>query len=112
MNTQNTNQAKANENKEKSYSEIADLCYKVKSNALREMSNRYGIIEAVRDLRLILVGGGLLKDVIFWQQVLTDSDDGAIVAEVWHWLFGCYPTFITQRDSQSGALLNAWVTEN
>ena len=101
-----------NQESKKTYSEIADLRYKVKNPELRDKANRYGIIEAVRDLRMTLVGGGLIKDVIYWQHVLTGSEDGAIVWEVWQWLFGCYPTFITQHDRETGALLNAWVAEN
>ena len=41
----------------KTYSEIADLRYKVQNPILREQANRYGIITAVRDLRITLLSG-------------------------------------------------------
>ena len=53
---------------------------------------------------------GLLRDKIYWRQVLTDSEDGAIVMEVWEWLFGCRPTIVTQRN-QNGNIIDAWVNE-
>ena len=95
----------------KTYSEIADLRYKVQNPILREQANRYGIITAVRDLRMTLLSG-LMKDVLLWQTILTGTEDGAIVCDVWHWLFGKYPTFVNQTDRNTGAILDAWVAED
>ena len=95
----------------KTYSEIANLRYKVQNPILREQANRYGIITAVRDLRMTLLSG-LMKDVLLWQSILTGTEDGAIVCDVWHWLFDKYPTFVTQTDRNTGAILDAWVAEN
>ena len=96
--------------KEKTYNQISDLRYKVQNPILKEQANRYGIITAVRDLRMTLFSG-LMKDVLFWKNILMGTEDGKIVREVWQWIFGTDPTFVTQYNRNTGAIINAWVAE-
>lgn len=92
-----------------SYNEIEKLGYKVKNAELRAKANRYGIVSAVRDLRMTLLSG--TKDTIVkWRDILTASEDGEIVMTVWHWLFGATPTIVTECDKR-GFVIRAWVDE-
>lgn len=91
------------------YNTIANLRYEVSNKELQMSADRYGIIEAVRELRMCLLTG--TKDTIVkWKKILTGTKDGEIVMKVWNWLFGCYPTIVTEHD-QRGFVINAWVSE-
>ena len=92
-----------------SYNEIENLGYKVKNVELRAKIDKYGIVSAVRNLRMILLGG--TKDtVIKWKNILVGTEDGKIVMTVWYWLFGCTPTIVTEH-SKKGFIIDAWVNE-
>ena len=92
-----------------SYNEIENLGYKVKNVELRAKAGKHGIVSAVRDLRMTLLTG--TKDTIVkWRNILTASEDGEIVMTVWFWLFGCYPTIVTECDKR-GFIIDAWVNE-
>lgn len=94
----------------KTYSEILNLGYKVSNPQLSRLVSRYGILEAVRELRMTLLSG-MLTDIVYWQRVLSDSEDGAIVMEVWNWLFGTIPSIFTARNKY-GIVVDAWVQES
>lgn len=93
-----------------SYNEIENLGYKVKNVELRTKIDKYGIVSAVRDLRMTLLQG--TKDtVIKWKKALAETEDGEIVMTVWNWLFGCYPSIVTEHDKR-GFIIDAWVSED
>lgn len=91
------------------YNTIANLRYEVSNKELQMLADKYGLIEAVRDLRMCLLTGS--KDTIVkWKNILIGTEDGEIVMTVWHWLFGCCPTFVTECDKR-GFIIDAWVNE-
>ena len=92
-----------------SYNEIVNLGYKVKNAELRKEASKYGIVSAVRNLRMILLGG-TKNTIVKWKNILVGTEDGEIVMTVWHWLFGCYPTIVTECDKR-GFIVDAWVNE-
>lgn len=92
-----------------SYNEIVNLGYKVKNAELRKEASKYGIVSAVRNLRMILLGG--TKDTIVkWKNILVGTEDGKIVIIVWDWLFGATPIITTEHDKR-GFIIDAWVHE-
>lgn len=91
------------------YNTIANLRYEVSNKELQMLADKYGLIEAVRDLRMCLLTG--TKDTIVkWKRILSGTKDGEIVMKVWSWLFGCCPTIVTEQD-QYGFVIDAWVNE-
>ena len=91
------------------YNTIANLRYEVSNKELQMLADKYGIIEAARDLRMCLLTG-TNDTIVKWKRILSGTKDGEIVMKVWNWLFGCYPTIVTECDKR-GFIIDAWVNE-